>query len=166
MQKTLILVRHAHRDNSRRELDNGLDDKGRDQAKALKKFFSERFSKDAFEGGLWLVSSPKVRCLETLEPIAKSVERKVDAHPALDEQGGRETAAAFEARVAAFLKEWRASHAAYTILCSHGDWLPAALRLLMGVGASFKKGSWLEIEWDGESPELKWYIPTFKYFGD
>src|SRR5262245_33981006 len=71
MQKTLILIRHGHRDNSRRELDNGLTEKGQSQAKNIRRFFAERFSGDEIGKGLWLVSSPKVRCMETLQPTAK-----------------------------------------------------------------------------------------------
>src|SRR6185312_11499052 len=44
MTKTLVLCRHAHRDNSRRELDNGLTDKGREQAKNIRRFFGDRFA--------------------------------------------------------------------------------------------------------------------------
>ncbi len=162
MQKTLVLVRHAHRDNSKREVDNGLDEKGREQAKALKKFFSERFSKDELGKGLWLVSSPKLRCIETLQPIAKSMDRAVDVHPSLDEQSARENLKAFEARIQGFLREWMESKVLLTVLCSHGDWLPLAAQQLVGVPQSFKKGAWLELEWDSVRAEIRWYIPTFK----
>jgi broad specificity phosphatase PhoE len=164
MQKTLVLIRHAHRDNTQRELDNGLSEKGRDQAKAVKRFFTERFSKEEAGKGLWLVSSPKLRCVETLQPIAKGIERPVDIHPGLDEQGSRESIKAFEGRVQAFLHEWAESKMEITILCSHGDWLPAAALGLLGLHQEFKKGSWLELESDGSAPLLRWYVPTFKHF--
>lgn len=164
MQKTLILIRHAHRDNTQRELDNGLSEKGREQAKAIKRFFTERFSKDELGKGLWLVSSPKVRCVETLQPIAKVIERPVDIHPGLDEQGARESIKAFDARLDGFLKEWSESKAALTILCSHGDWLPTATARLFGFHQEFKKGAWFELESDGSAHQIRWYIPTFKHF--
>lgn len=163
MQKTLILIRHGHRDNSRRELDNGLDDKGRDQAKAIKRFFTERFSKDDLGKGLWLVSSPKARCVETLQPLAKAIDRPVDIHPGLDEQNGREGSKGFEARVQAFLREWVDSKMQITVLCSHGDWLPVAAHQLLGISQDFKKGGWLEIDSENGSHVLRWYIPTFKH---
>lgn len=166
MVKTLILIRHGHRDNSRRELDNGLDDKGREQAKAIKRFYTSRFSKDAEKNGLWLVSSPKIRCVETLAPIAKSIDRPVDIHPALDEQGGKESRGAFQSRIQSFLQEWTKSQAALTLVSSHGDWLPLAVQELLGLQVDPKKGSWFEVEWNSGSAALKWYIPTFKHFFD
>src|SRR4029079_6552406 len=90
MTKTLVLCRHGHRDNTKRELDNGLTDKGREQAKSIKRFFSERFSDEDLKKGVWFVSSPKLRCIETLQPTAKGLDRPVDAHPDLDEQSSRE----------------------------------------------------------------------------
>ena len=166
MQKTLILIRHAHRDNSRRELDNGLSEKGKDQARAIKRFFTERFSKDDMGRGLWLASSPKLRCVETLQPVAKSVDRPVDVHPGVDEQGLRESTKAFEARVLAFIKEWQESDMGLTLLCSHGDWLPLASAQLLGAPVEMKKGGWLEFVLQGTGVEvnLQWCIPTFKYF--
>jgi broad specificity phosphatase PhoE len=164
MQKTLILIRHAHRDNTQRELDNGLSEKGREQAKAIKRFFTERFSKDEVGKGLWLLSSPKLRCIETLQPIAKVMERQVDIHPNLDEQSSRESIKAFEARIQGFLHEWAESKMQLTILCSHGDWLPTAMAQLTGNHQDFKKGAWLELEAEGAFNALRWYIPTFKHF--
>lgn len=164
MQKSLILIRHGHRDNTRREVDNGLSDKGREQAKALKRFFTERFSKEDLAKGLWLVSSPKLRCVETLQPIAKAIDRPVDSHPGLDEQSGRETVKAFESRLEAFLKEWMESKTPLTVVCSHGDWLPMAAQKLLGIQPIFKKGGWLELESSGAGHGLRWYVPTFKYF--
>lgn len=162
MQKTLVLIRHAHRDNSKREVDNGLDEKGKEQAKALKKFFTERFSKSDLNGGLWLVSSPKLRCVETLQPIAKAIDQAVDRHPGLDEQSDKESLKAFEGRVHSFLHEWMESKVSLTLLCSHGDWLPLATERLLGFHQSFKKGAWLEMEWTYGRGELRWYVPSFK----
>jgi broad specificity phosphatase PhoE len=163
MIKTLILVRHGHRDNSRRDLDNGLDSKGKDQAKAIKRFYLERFATYDRRQGLWLVSSPKLRCHETLAPLAKSLECSVDAHPGLDEQGARESNLAFAGRVKAFLQEWKASAASLTVLSSHGDWLPLAIKELLGISLEFKKGSWTELEVHDSQPTLRWAIPTFKH---
>ena len=164
MQKSLILIRHGHRDNSRRELDNGLDEKGREQAKAIRRFFTERFSKDEVAGGLWLISSPKLRCVETLQPLAKALDRSVDIHPALDEQSGKEPAKAFASRIDGFLHEWKESRMPITVLCSHGDWLPLAAEKVLGWPQAFKKGAWLELEWEGSMGRLRWYIPSFKPF--
>jgi broad specificity phosphatase PhoE len=164
MSKTLVLIRHGHRDNGRRELDNGLTDKGREQAKNIKRFFAERFSAEDITRGLWFVSSPKLRCMETLLPTAKACDRPVDANPDLDEQGTKENSSGFEARVKRFLSEWSSSKAGITVLCSHGDWLPLATAQLLGFHHEFKKGSWLEIEWESGSAYLKWYVPGFRAF--
>ncbi len=162
MLQTLVLIRHAHRDTSRREQDNGLDDKGRDQAKALKRFFNERFSSDDFKKGLWLVSSPKFRCQETLSPIARDLGRTVDSHPDLNERSGREDEKTLSARVKRFLDEWRESKMSLTLLCSHGDWLPIAISHLLGLADEPRKGCWLELDRQDDRYQLKWYIPSFK----
>lgn len=164
MTKTLVFVRHGHRDNSRRELDNGLSEKGREQAEYIRRFFTSRFGADDLASGLWLVSSPKIRCAETLQPLAKALDRQVDIHPALDEQGHGESFPAFEKRVEAFLEEWRKSPIGITVLSSHGDWLPLAYSRLLGLRMEPKKGSWLEVEGGAMGVELKWYVPSFKQF--
>ena len=164
MTKTLVLCRHGHRDNSKRELDNGLTDKGRDQAKSIKHFFADRFTPEDLKRGLWFVSSPKLRCQETLLPTAKACERAVDAHPGLDEQSIKESSSGLENRVKQFLSEWSASKVGITVLCSHGDWLPFAAYQLLGVHQEFKKGCWLEIEWISGKAYLKWYVPSFRPF--
>jgi len=164
MSKTLILIRHAHRDTSQRELDNGLDDKGREQAKGIRRFFIDRFQTEDFRRGLWFVSSPKRRCLETLLPTARGLDRPIDAHPDLDEQSTRESTAAFAARIERFLQEWRQAKPDITVLCSHGDWLPRACELLLRHTPDFKKGSWLELECESDSSVLKWFVPTFRPF--
>jgi broad specificity phosphatase PhoE len=162
--KTLVLVRHAHRDNTRRELDNGLSEKGAEQAKAIRKFGLSRFSREDLMAGVWLVSSPKLRCVETLAPLAKGWERKIDIHPNLDEQSEKEKPAQFHERVKNFLHEWTEAKIPLTILCSHGDWLPLAISELLSIHIEPKKGSWNELDWVSGSVQLKWSIPTFKHF--
>lgn len=164
MSKTLVLVRHAHRDTTHRELDNGLSEKGKEQAKSLRRFLGERFKVADFRKGLWFVSSPKLRCVETLNPMAKLLEKSVDIHPDLDEQTGKETGAQFEQRIRRFLQEWKQGGPEFTILCSHGDWLPLATFQLLGIVQDFKKGAWLELEFEGTTPFVRWYVPSFKYF--
>jgi broad specificity phosphatase PhoE len=159
-KKTLVLIRHAHRDNSLRQRDNGLSDKWKDQARWLKKYFQMRFEKPE---GVWLVSSPKKRCLETLAPIATAANLEIDVNPDLDEQASAESVAKFEGRIQHFLKEWQLMPQPLTLVCGHGDWLPLAALQLLGSHCDFKKGGWMELEWDG-SALLKSYIPSFKAF--
>lgn len=164
MSKRLIFIRHAHRDTSVRQLDNGLTDKGREQAKAIKRYFMSRFDEDDVKGGLWLVSSPKIRCVETLLPLSKSVGRAVDIHPHLNEGEAGEGGRALEARIQNFLNEWKQSKVETTVACSHGDWLPIAVHQLLGIYLDPKKGSWFELEWESDRAELAAYIPSFKHF--
>lgn len=162
MKKTLILIRHAHRDTSDRSRDNGLSEKGREQSRWLKRFFASRFENDEINR-VWLVSSPKKRCIETLAPIAFELKSQVDSHPDLDEQSHQETLEKFQQRIEHFLKDWIESPQELTVVCSHGDWLPIAVQDLLGCSLDFKKSGWLEIEWDGGA-QLKWFVPTLKSF--
>lgn len=149
-KKKLILVRHAHRDTSDRELDNGLSEKGREQAKGLVVVFKNKISKD---GKIILFSSPKRRCIETLAPFSKKVDVKITVDPNLDEQKHTETAARFEKRLDSFLEfisglQRKASRSEEVVIvaCSHGDWLPIAIQKLTGVAIDLKKGGVAEIE--------------------
>ncbi len=160
MKKTLVLIRHAHRDNTIRSRDNGLSEKGKEQAKWVKKYFFERFD-DA--DSIWLVSSPKKRCLETIAPIADQAGLEIDINPDLAEQSDSETAQKFQDRVNRFLREWTQMPQPLTVVSSHGDWLPVAVFHLLGCQCDFRKGGWLEIEWDGMAV-LKCYIQSFKSF--
>jgi broad specificity phosphatase PhoE len=164
MSKRLIFVRHAHRDTTVRQLDNGLTDKGREQAKSIKRYFLSRFGEDEVKDSLWLVSSPKIRCVETLLPLSRSTGRAVDIHPSLNEGEAGEGSRMMEARIQNFLTEWKQSKVEITVACSHGDWLPIAFHQLLGLHLEPKKGSWLEIEWELDRPELVSYIPSFKHF--
>ncbi len=165
MTKTLVMARHGHRDTTRRELDNGLDSKGRDQAKAIRHFFMERFEGVVDFSKVRLVSSPKLRCLETLKPLSKALGVGVEAHALLDEQFDGESTTDFAKRVRRFLDEWQNSNQVLTVLCGHGDWIPLASNQLVGLRQESKKGSWLELEGNKSGRAiLKWYIPTFKPF--
>jgi len=103
----LFLVRHAHRDTSNREDDNGLSDKGRDQAKTLVSLFQKKIDpKGGKKSGskIVLLSSPKKRCIETLTPFSKKMDVTITIDPNLDEQRSGESSGQFEKRVASFLK--------------------------------------------------------------
>ena len=165
MNRTLILIRHAHRETSNRALDNGLSDKGVRQARWIREFASRRFSKVEWRknGGL-LLTSPKRRCLETLEPFAKWAEAKIDARLDLEEQRHGETQVRLQQRIETFLTGWREQTNLLTVACTHGDWLPLALQSLLGEGFDVKKGGWVEIELANSRPQLRWYIPSFKHF--
>src|SRR4051812_29682252 len=104
-EKILVLVRHAHRDTSCREADNGLSEKGQTQAVRLK---SELAAKLANKQPLF-VSSPKKRCIETLKPLAKTFRKDVQIDPLLLEEASEEKSSEFIDRIQDFLKWWKTS---------------------------------------------------------
>lgn len=139
----IYLVRHAKAgkredwqgDDARRPLSRA----GRKQADLLADTFA------ALPPGQ-LLSSPYVRCVETLQPTADKVGVQVE-HVAALAEGGR-----FED-----VLELIASAAANSVLCSHGDVIPAVITALERRGAAIhsapewrKASTWvLERETDG-----------------
>lgn len=149
MNKTLILVRHAHRDKTLgRDIDNGLSKKGNKQAARIEKRFRSLYpSEEAL-----VVSSPKRRCIETVAPLVHGDESKVSIMSSLDEGG------TLEQKAKDFIRWWRAEAPPLTAACSHGDWLPVCLRALTGVRTELKKGAWAEIEDDDGKIKLTWLL--------
>lgn len=133
--KTIFLVRHAHRDTSDPTADNGLSDKGRDQAKAVDRAYKKIFGKTP----ALLLSSPKRRCLETLAPLAKRLGAPIQRENGLLE------GSYLEARVEEFLSWWKRKAPDLVVACSHGDWIPAFLHAALGVSLPVNKGSWVEL---------------------
>ncbi len=168
MRKQLIFVRHAHRDTSQRSLDNGLSEKGKRQARWIKKFALSRFAPDEVKDlKATLLSSGKKRCLETLEPLAEAWKLKVEIKSELMEHSAQESHEAFKMRIEDFLSWWINSGPALLFVSSHGDWLPVACQRLLGIPVEMKKGAWLEIEWEEGAAFLTWYVPSFKaFYGD
>lgn len=131
-----LFVRHAARDIVRREVDEGLNAKGREQCARLVDVLK------ALAPPLKpkrVLSSPLPRCVETAEAVAQWAGVEVEIEPRLIEQKNGETEGDFRKRVLAFIdSESGASSVAY---CSHGDWLPIAVQALGGGGGvEIKKG--------------------------
>ena len=150
MEKRLVFIRHAHRDTSDRDADNGLSEKGWDQAHALAQEFVSSFK----DQKPVLLSSARMRCVETLEPIAKLTGVKIKISPLLIEQEHDESFREMAARVETFLEDWKESTAELTLACSHGDWLPVALDELVDEQIEMKKGAWAEVIWKGSKAKL------------
>jgi len=148
---TLILVRHANRDTSDPHLDNGLNEEGKTQAKAL----AEQLRSVTGLESPKLISSPRARCIETLEPIKRLTRQPIQIDPRMLEERPDEGAVAFKYRIQEFLKEWYRHSEGTTIVCSHADWLSYALKLLVGARGSFKKAAWVEIGISNKKPVLK-----------
>jgi 8-oxo-dGTP diphosphatase len=134
----LIVVRHAHRDKSAgRDTDNGISAKGRKQALRVLEHFKKEFKKPS---KLKILSSPKKRCMETVEPIAESAGARVQASALLDEGPD------LELRAKKFLTEWKKDGSGITVICSHGDWIPVFLEMATGVPTDLAKGGWAQLE--------------------
>lgn len=165
--RTLILIRHAHRDTSNRNLDNGLSDKGQKQVKRLVKYFQKRFRYEEWSvSNIKFESSPKLRCVQTLQPLAQIVGSQVIEQAELSEQNPNESFAKFQARLQNYLKRWIESDIPVLVVCGHGDTLPLMVFHLLGTAVDFKKAGFLELEWESGQAHLKQYIPSLKLFYD
>ena len=149
----MILVRHAHRNKPQgASHDNGLSPKGQKQAIAIQNRFIEQFGKNG--KGLLLVSSPKARCVETIEPIAKLTKVSIFELQELDEGGN------LNKKIKDFFLEWVANPPPLTIACSHGDWIPTALHMICGAQTDLEKGGWVELDFSvgDQKFQLKWIL--------
>lgn len=144
--QTLIIIRHAHRDTSSgSSRDNGLTEKGQEQAKKLKKYFKSHFGQTLPV----ILSSPKVRCVETVEKISKQTGAAIEIEPLLDEGGGLEQKAE---RLEFKLSEMGSE---VVILCSHGDVIPVLTMHLVGTPILLDKGGWIHLEQVGKRFTLR-----------
>lgn len=120
---TLLLVRHVEAEarsgwGAPDEL-RPLSPRGRRQATSLVNVLGDRFAIGR------LVSSPSLRCIETLSPLGATLGITIEVSPALAE--GQDPAEAVElARAAATLPGTDAA----LVLCSHGDLIPGVLEIL------------------------------------
>ena len=133
------LVRHAHAGDRSAWTGNDslrpLSPKGRAQSEAIADALAVDLVKlrsgdagGAGAGSVKLVSSPFVRCTQTLEPLAERLALKVVELDRLGEGcGGR---AALELLLDA------ARDASALVACSHGDVIPALVATAVGLGAT------------------------------
>jgi phosphohistidine phosphatase SixA len=146
--KTVVLIRHAHRDTTRREEDNGLSEKGEKQALAVREDLLAHV--EGIESARLCVS-PKRRCRQTLEPLAKALGAKLEIEPVLDEGADPE-----------LVGRWISKQASdILIVCSHGDILPGLSRILLGgrMELEFKKSTVVAVGLgQGEVPRLLHYV--------
>lgn len=122
----VYLVRHAHAgDRTRWSGDDSLrplSDKGWRQAQGIAEHLgNERIQR--------VLSSPSLRCVQTVEPLARAQGLRVEAEDALLEGS--------DPRQALGLLEVAAS-AGTIVACSHGDIVPGVLDLLRSAGARFE----------------------------
>lgn len=98
-------------------------------------------------------SSPAVRCVHTVVPVARRLGLDVEADDTLFE--GSPT------RKVVHLLEQAAAAKGDSVLCSHGDVIPEVLRRLVpGSDLHCAKGSTWRLEWDGEHVDAVYLPPT------
>ncbi|MEK6578782.1 MAG: histidine phosphatase family protein [Bdellovibrionota bacterium] len=147
--KTLVLIRHAHRDKVLgRAFDNGLSLKGFKQAKVLGKFFKSRFSARKPV----LFSSPKKRCYETLFSISKKSGSEIKMLACLDEGGD------LDAKIAEFFTTFSELKENLIVICSHGDWIPEFIRSQLGFQVELSKAGWIELIESRSKFEVSWIV--------
>lgn len=139
MSRTLILIRHAHRDTEEPSRDNGLSEKGREQTERLAAYLHRYLEKEHPGEKAHFLSSPKKRCRETLSPVAAAAKREFKVDPRLSEFSPIESRADFEERMNSFIDDWKYEGPALTVACSHGDWIPACIEKLTGARIGIKK---------------------------
>jgi 8-oxo-(d)GTP phosphatase len=153
MSSTIYLVRHA------KALNRGEwsgPDEARPLTKAGKRQAEELVQRLAAFSFARVISSPHVRCSETVEPLAK--ERKISVETANEIQ---ENADADD--VLDFIKTLGAKP---VLLCTHGDVIADLLTNLVNDGLAtegelrWEKGSTWVLESDGESFLYGRYIPA------
>ena len=117
----LFLVRHAHA-GKRSDWDGDdtarpISERGEAQSASIAKLLADRSVRR-------IVSSPYVRCVQTVEPLGREVGVAVEADDRLAE--GADPDAALELLLAL--------DGDHGVACSHGDLIPPLLRRLVGLG--------------------------------
>ncbi len=121
---TIHLVRHAsagRRTPATADFDRPLDEVGRSQASAISAAL-------ATQQLMQVLSSPSMRCQQTVAPLAEALGVKIDVLPDLAEgQPAARTVAMLHRLAAAGVR---------VALCSHGDIIPRALDTLAADGVA------------------------------
>lgn len=153
MKRTLIILRHAHRETSSgRDQDNGLSARGKVQARRVYRYFKNRFPGQKPV----LLSSPKARCIQTLLPLSDKLGVEMKVLDLINEQDG--TTRAFALRVEKFLHWWKKKGPALLVVCSHGDWIPLFTQKAIGACIDLKKAGWAEFESESSQVRLRWLL--------
>ncbi len=149
-KKTLVLLRHAHRDRIPGEPNNGLSSKGWLQAADAANALAKKYALAIAEGQYTVLTSPLRRCQETAEVIAKSVGLEPKVNDLLKEYAPGEPIEELVARIKSFFTEWKRQKYMVLVACSHGDWIPEAIRLMADKDYDIRKGAFVEITIDDE----------------
>lgn len=152
---TVHLVRHAHavsrQGHHDADIDRPLDDRGTAQASALAAL-------PLFDVADRILSSPAVRCVETVRPLAERLGLPLETDHRLYE--GHDPGALLDLVMGA------SSQHGDLVLCSHGDLIPELLRLVTLRGAELigqrmvEKGSVWSIEFENGRPLTARHTPA------
>lgn len=153
---TVLLVRHA-RAGTRKywkgpDIERPLSKKGRHQAEGLVDLLSRYPVKR-------ILSSPYVRCVQTVEPAAEKLKLSVQPEPVLAEGAAADDVVALLRRAAGSTVVW----------CTHGDIVPLVLDAIVEQDGlklkkaekKYPKGSFWELEQDKKGRVTKaTYFPA------
>lgn len=153
--KTLIVTRHAHRDILERTDDNGLSAKGQRQAELLSDYFLKHYSAKPD----LILSSPRLRCQETLRPLSANLGIDVEIEVLLDEASGQNER--MLNRISKFIDWMNTDAPNFVVICSHGDWIPVFFESALGSPVELGKSGIAVIEWTPESIKLKEKLHAF-----
>ena len=148
--KRLIFIRHAHRDTEVHSRDNGLSEKGLKQVRQLVRFSEDREIENAS-----FITSPKLRCIETVTPVAKAMKAKVVMDPRIGEGCSMSD-------LEQFIDWWKYEAPDVLVACSHGDVIPMLVQKITGGVISIKKAGWCEIELVGRDAYLTWLVQKYE----
>lgn len=157
---TVYLVRHAHAGERSQwrghDGERPLSERGEAQTRHL----TELLAGDPVRR---VVSSPSLRCVQTVAPIAEKVDTRLRIDDDLLEGTDTEAAIAVLRRHAA-----KAGDGAAAVLCSHGDVIPKVIRRLRELGMETtdatisQKGSMWVLELDGDRVVRGRYVKPLK----
>lgn len=137
----LYLIRHAHAGDRQAEHHDQyrqLSSRGRARAEAIAEILG---ANDISR----VISSPAVRCIQTVEPLAKARGLRVEESDGLWEDSLR----------AATIEVMRSAAGVGTAVCTHGNLIPEILEELADGGTKIKgrgceKGSIWILKWNGK----------------
>jgi|FLYM01.1.fsa_nt_gi broad specificity phosphatase PhoE len=163
-ERYLIFVRHAHRDTLISQMDNGLSEKGKSQVGSLKLYFKKRWL-DQGLSDFKFFTSPKLRCQETLNPVASLVQKEALIEPLLNELSEGETHQDLVGRVVRLMDAFSRDDKSW-VCCSHGDWIPEFFQLTEGSPIQLKKSGVVVLKTQaGGRLKLVEMITQWKAFG-
>ncbi len=154
-ERWLALIRHAHRDTTQGvNLDNGISQRGQEQVAWLENVLkTQSVLSPILDQAQW-VSSPLIRCQETLAPLAKKFLKEPDLSIELETRREDEAKNAFRRRVKGVMHQWLQRRSELEIWCTHGDWIPAALQHITGTVPLCRKGSLIVLRLEDGDVEL------------